>query len=257
MGLAVFLASGSGAQALSWKAYDAHRHERFKRGLPSKPEPNSNFLAAQYDLSGIGWDSADGGKTVALISPQHFVGAKHWQLKGSVSFLGRDGKVRSYEVERHETIAANNDISIGVLKKRISASEPISFYRLAGIPAQDWYLGRTVFSFGQKGAAGRALIKKFFNHEDGAMTQVFLYDGLQDEPKGDGVKGASGDSGAPSFLEEKGQLVLFGHHHKNVLDSFLPGYLLQIAAILSRDGYELKPAAAAPGPGMSSKIKLK
>jgi hypothetical protein len=244
------------ARALSWKAYDAHRHERFTGGLPSSPKPNKNFFAGSYDLSGVGWDAADGGKTVALISPKHFLGAKHWQLKGSVSFMGRDGTVHRYEVERHETLSKDNDISIGVLKNPIPAADKIAFYGVAAVPTPDWYLGRTAISFGQKGKAGRTVIKSFRTYEPGHVILAFMYDRLPDEPQGDGVKGISGDSGAPSFLVEGGQLVLFGHHAQNVQDSFPAGYFMQVAAILAKDGYQLKPAPVTPGPEMVSRMKV-
>lgn len=250
--LTCFLASSSGA--LSWKAYDAQRHERFTGGLPSGPRPNKNCFAAQYDLSGIGWDAVDGGKTVALISPRHFLGAKHWQLKGFVSFMGRDGKVRRYEVERHEVISKNNDISIGVLRNPIPAADNISYYGIAAAADPGWYLGRTTVSFGQQGGVGRTVVKSFRRYESGEIILAFMYDGLPDEPKGDGVKGISGDSGAPSFLAEGRRLILFGHHYQNVMDSFLPAYLPQVAAILAKDGYLVRLSPAIPGPGRASFI---
>ena len=49
-----------------------------------------------------------------------------------------------------------------------------------------------------------------------------------------------GDSGSPSFLVEKGELLLVGSHWKDDTDALLPGMISEIARLLAAEGFTLE-----------------
>src|SRR5262245_51536515 len=53
--------------------------DRFSGGFPSAPVANTSaqFIGRNYNLSGIGWSPVQPAFAVAMISPQHFIGAFH------------------------------------------------------------------------------------------------------------------------------------------------------------------------------------
>jgi hypothetical protein len=225
--------------ALSWQEYSPIRHERFLSGYPDSPVANPDFFMSHYDLSGIGWESRVGEKTVALISPRHFLTAAHYQFPGSVSFLNRDGVLKTYELSSYSRID-ETDISIGSLGYPIPAEDAVSHYPIFSLKRRS-YLGKEVLYMGQYSTAGKTRVRGVSAPQGRAAK---LYYGLRfdDAPSADHVRATSGDSGSPSFTDVDGSLALLGAHWMVNIDPYLPAYIDEINDVLSKDGYQLKVA---------------
>src|SRR5262245_25036627 len=84
-------------------SFDA-RYDRFASGYPAAPVPNTSasFIGSPYDLSGIGWETANPTFSVALVSPRHFIGAAHvgYAAGSQLSFFDPvSNVVRTYTVQ--------------------------------------------------------------------------------------------------------------------------------------------------------------
>lgn len=222
--------------ALSWQEYSPERHERFLSGYPAAPISNPDFLMAEYDLSGVGWESSEGEKTVALISPQHFLTAAHYQFPGFVSFLNRDGELKTYELSSYARIG-ETDVSIGSLLKPIPPGDKVTSYPIFSLNEES-YRGEEVFYMGQYSAAGRTRIRGV-SHQEGRPAKVFYGRRFDDAPHPDHVIATSGDSGSPSFADVDGTLALLGAHWMVNIDPYLPAYIKEINAVLAQEGYRL------------------
>jgi hypothetical protein len=242
--LFILLAAALPARALIWTSYDPKRHERFLQGPGPGAKPNPDFLFAGSDLTGVGWQSgpderaAAGERTVTLISPRHFIGADHWRAEGSVSFLGKDGKVRSFEIDGYEKIPGDEDIVVGRLKTPVPKEYGVSHYALYEAAN---YAGLKTAYFGQKATAGYGAVRLAVQRAGGRLLQMPI-----DKKDKDRVIGSSGDSGGPSFAISNGRLALVGHHANNNLDSIFAAHRSEIDKVLAKDGYSagvIRPAA--------------
>ena len=74
--LIILSASLLNTEALVIRGYSSGTHNRFLN-FPGSASHNPNFIHAAYDLSGVGWDTADTRSQYTMVSPIHFVGANH------------------------------------------------------------------------------------------------------------------------------------------------------------------------------------
>lgn len=83
------------AQALTVTGYSAADHDRFASGFPSAPVDSAagSFVGRDFDWSAAGWSSADGTKGFGLISPRHYLVARHYGGAANLAFTDGDGAV--------------------------------------------------------------------------------------------------------------------------------------------------------------------
>ncbi len=134
----------SPAAALEIHDYQPERHDRFEAGtFPATPVANNDSWAVDFDFSGVGWSADDPRKGFALVSPSHFVGARHFRpaLDSEIAFMSQDGELRSYTYVRFHTIknddGENTDLFIGELSEDIPASHNIAYYTVLDKPESE------------------------------------------------------------------------------------------------------------------------
>lgn len=260
--LSLALAALPGAHALVVFDYSPSAHERFQPGsFPSAPVENPNFFLNNYDLSGVGWKTADTSFAVTLVSPQNFLAARHAApaVGSSVSFLGQDGVLRTYTVGSITTLdfspGVASDLVVGTLSAPVDTQ--ISFYSslYLGSDFSD-YVGLPLGVYGAGGRMGLNSITGFvaadFIPQDGVTDNIFAamhYDALTGGTPGAAAatQGQSGDSSSPSFTFVGGNLALLGVHSAiggnppdRTYDTFVPMYLNEIDAVLQESGYRME-----------------
>ncbi|MCK5491854.1 MAG: hypothetical protein KAJ14_01945 [Candidatus Omnitrophica bacterium] len=132
--LSLFVASNVFAIQIKINVYDATRHNRFLSGYSTLPVENPGFIASSYDWSGVGWDSTNSNKSVALISPQHFVCANHYRLNENVTFLNQSGQLKTYGIDKYSTFSFTasdgehvSDLALGWLDSPILEIDNINY----------------------------------------------------------------------------------------------------------------------------------
>ncbi len=272
-------AVGFQAEALIVNGYDPAVHDRFIPGTySSNPVSNPNFFAASYDWSGVGWETWAPSRSVAMISPLHFVGANHWRIPvgNSVTFYNQLGDLKSYTVEGYSTFDEEwtndegeswintPDLTVGRLSGVISEMDKISHYKV--LDASDystewcdarWYEGKEVYAYGTSARAGTNVID-FLQNVCTSMagplkpinlTTTAVYDTHATGDYYGEAGGQGGDSGSPSFIPYNGELTLMGTHFAisgdtsgtwRTYDSAIPGYLDNIDAAMISYGYKVE-----------------
>ncbi len=245
---AALLCISGNAQALDISGYDADLYDRFVAGTYGTDNPiaNSDFIGASYDWSGVGWQTDQNWKSVAMVSAQNFVCANHYRVPvgSTVSFFNADGQLKTYTVQGYSTfdyqltqngnpLFDNNgnpymcipDLALGWLTEAIPVSDGITAYSV--LDADDystswfdtgWYVGKDILSYGWTAKAGNNTIDNFqnvattgfSNPTNGTTTAVYSYDRNNDPQGQAGAQG--GDSGSPSFMVWDGQLTIAGTH---------------------------------------------
>src|SRR5271167_1457413 len=70
------------AAAISINDFTAARNNRFDAGYNTGPlvaNTDPSFIGLGYDWSGVGWDTASGKQSFALITPRQMLIANHYQ----------------------------------------------------------------------------------------------------------------------------------------------------------------------------------
>ena len=248
-------------QALVIRGFDPVVHNRFSSGYPGNPVENPNFFQADFDFSGVGWDASNGHRSLALVSPRHFVGANHFQpaVGATLNFFNSNGELRSFTVGsifnvRNESNEVT-DLFVGELVETIGAGDALSFYSLPDFPGEAAYLGQELLVYGRSARVGLGIVDSFLTFGADPVTSgagindtrsyLFNYDEM-----GGGrhdAHGESGDSGSPSFIVMQDRLTLVGTHmgivigptFVNTYDVFIPHYVDEINAIMAGAGYQL------------------
>ena len=258
------------SSALVVNGYSSDRHDRFSSGYPASPVVNPNFLASSYDLSGIGWSTTSSQKSVAMISPQHFVASAHYKPDNSLGFLNRDGVLKEYTLTgvayssttvKLGPTTYTSDLVLGTLASPIPDADKISYYPVPMAPTLDWYLGKELLVYGSTARMGRNTIDSFgivWVPPNNNHTQCMAYD--YDAVNGfspDEAGASTGDSGSPAFMAWEGQLGVLGTHFAvgvpsggvwNTYDSFIPAYVSQLNDAMSPTGYSVT-TILVPEPG--------
>jgi hypothetical protein len=266
----VVLLFSNRAEALVINGYDANVFDRFTPGTyASNPANNPHFFANSYDFSGVGWQSNAPGKSVALISPQHFVGANHYKVPvgSSVTFYNGSDQLKSYTVDSYYTFAYESDgithipdLVLGRLSESVDSE--ISHYKV--LDADDyttdwydinWYMDKDIYAYGRNARVGENKIDyfssantKFGQNPDNATTCAVYNTNLSSDAVGQaGAQG--GDSGSPSFIPYEDELTLLGTHFAingdttsswRTYDSFIAKHLDEIDGVLGADGYQVE-----------------
>lgn len=223
-GIACAVAAPPPAGALEFDnggAFERARHERFlPDSFPAAPVPNPDFFLAghELELTGVGWQTDAPRKKAALISPLHFLNASHYKLGGSITFLGRDGALHTRTIVRN--VKVYQDVAIGTLAEPLP--DEVYFFPVVPVVGAET-LGREVLYVGRAPggnafAAGRTAVA----YSSGSGSSLDSR-GVDPQWTQDRVRGVSGDSGSPSFVDEGGFLGLLGHHFAAYNDLYI-GY---------------------------------
>jgi len=254
------------ADALQIRTYIPARHDRIS-GFPSSPAANPTFLYAAHDLTGIGWSTIDTRKQLTLVSPRHFIGARHFlpPLGSVVRFLSTSGSTHDFTVAAILPIknAANEDIDIfvGVLGDEVTPNLGIRPLPVLNLVNEAAYNTRELMVTGNPARAGRGIIAGFQDFGGTPLTSgsginntrayTFVYNtvvGDRDDAYAEG-----GDSGSPSLSIENDLPAIVGTHTAvltavgtiTTIDSFLPAYLDKADALMEPFGFHLKRANVA------------
>lgn len=190
------LAHGAEGSSSLFTSYAAHAPARWNSGWPWK-----------LDLTGVAWDRSN---TATVITPRHVVMASHYYRKAGDEIVFHDRKGRRHvriveQVVHLKDRGIQSDVAVGLLNRPLPSS--IRWYPL---PAPD--------GSGGKSLVGRVVLVTeqnrdlYFHKVADTNGQMVL---LQHDP---GIpahrsKGLiAGDSGHPSFLLAKGELVLLETH---------------------------------------------
>jgi len=238
------LAAASAVQAgMLVTDYSPQRNDRFANSplfIGNSPQVPSTL-----DFSGVGQTS--GGQWVTMISPQYFLSAAHYApaANDTVTFYhGNDASPQyaySYKIASWSRQMSLNgspsDLYIGKLSTPIDTSE-IATYHVLGTNSGAAYVGQQILAYGAPNRVGIGTIRSIFDlNYSGNSTWLMRYDYSATTP--DSAYLETGDSGAPSFENVNGHLVLAGIHyvHGNDYtgqyysgDSFIPYYLPQLLA---------------------------
>lgn len=264
LGVLVFAGSAGGLQI---RTYDPARHNRFVSGYPAAPVVNTNFYKGYHDFSGVGWHSAASYLSYTLISPRHFVGANHVNpgIGTVLKFRGRDGVVRSYTVANQYNLTNSagqlTDLFVGELAQTVATCDHITFYPILSLLSEANYVGLPLIVYGHEARVGAGTLNAFLSFGGDPITggsgvndtRAFDYHYINAALGIDDCHLEGGDSGSPSFVAQDGELFVVGVHlgvattavAKVSIDTFVPHYLGQIAAILQSKGYQPATSAAA------------
>jgi hypothetical protein len=210
--------------ALNATGYSAAANDRFISGFPLAPVANESeaFITAGVDLSGVGWSTttyaASTHKNFALLSPQHFLTAQHYengsQRTQGVRILNGAGSVLTLPVDDminlgRGVILSNqgvtaHDLAIGTTETPFSAAGQIyrhaifDLHNTSGSDSQTNYSGLGVLHYGHGGSStasprvGLTSISQFTNINSDPTQTVFL------TPRTE-VALVDGDSASPAF----------------------------------------------------------
>lgn len=256
------------AAGVQIRAYDPAVHDRFESGYPSDPVVNDGFFQADKELSGIGWRAANANHSYALITPQHFVGARHIQpsVGESVEFLSADGTVKTYTIGQVFNIendaGEETDLFVAELTQPIPESDGVSPFRFPSDVSELALTGESLVVYGKSARAGTGLIDAFHDFGGDPLTGGaginttrtfdFTYSRTLGGP--DDARLEVGDSGSPSFIIEDGELALVGTHLAILedpatvqnFDTSVTHYLDDIDAAIAGSGFQTRQV---PEPG--------
>ena len=254
--LVMCLGAAAHASALLVRAYDPVVHDRFT-GYPDAPVANPTYIGSAFDFSGVGWDVSVPRRSVAMISPRSFVGARHFQIAqgGTVRFVTASGQVEDYTVGSKTVILNGNgdptDLYVGTLTSPVSTG--IATYALpTGISEMD-LVGEGLWVYGREARTATSAVAGFTTYgkpddEDAPIFSTrlvaFLYEYAQGDPNDAQLQG--GDSSSPTFIEVDGSLALVGVHSlvgetqdetaQVNFDVFVPYYVDDLNAVLGGYG---------------------
>lgn len=211
--------------AMSVLNYDADLHDRFD---------SASFIGSAYDLSGIGRSSDGLGRWATMISSEYFISANHFHPGvGSTITFHEDNASGGTTVTR--TVLSGSriggtDIWLGRLDSALPGT--IQSYEIAGTTVDlsstlGSYADSLVFQVGLRdswtvgGTTNFVLAQNRIDIGDSTSEELGTFDTIgfiRDQPGDNNLvdPGESffitGDSGAPSFLDVGGSLVLVGLH---------------------------------------------
>ncbi|BCX49795.1 hypothetical protein HAHE_37030 [Haloferula helveola] len=179
----------------------------FRSYQPNGPVLWSQGWTWKLDLTGVAWDRSN---TATVITPRHVVMAAHYTRKvgQKLVFHDRTGKRHARTVERiisFKDRGVGGDVAVGLLDSPLPAS--IRTYPLPALGEQDGasLVGAVALVTEQK--------RSLYFHQIGSVYSqglVFRFDSRISSNRRKHL--VAGDSGHPSFLLSKGELVLLETH---------------------------------------------
>lgn len=159
-----FVASLGSVQALTISNYSSAANDRFASGYPSAPVDNTSpsFVAADYDLSGVGWASTDVTKSFGFLSPVHYLAARHYGGAATINLQGDSSVVSVNEASMENTgyglflsEQTTGDLSLGTASSPVASSANIARYAVLDLNNSSFsntpgnYTGLNVLVYGR------------------------------------------------------------------------------------------------------------
>lgn len=258
------------------------RHDRFVSGyipasgqlsgpLAGMPVANTDpsFIAAGYDLSGIGWNANNIGSLVTMLNGRYFLFAAHRTPSddgSTIQFLTSEGTLHESQIAWNSgksgspTYLSLGDIGIGKFTESIPDSAGVASYRIldvglsTNIEASTTALfNRPMLLFGKYGMVGYTEVRDYAGsvngvNLDGPYGPYILFKtrfaGVQQTPEWAGWVSLNeqGDSGSPGFFMEGGELLLAGTSWSLDSTSLVasPVVVPKLNTIMAADGYVLQ-----------------
>ena len=129
------VASGPSALALDITGYTATVNDRFTSGFPTAPVPNTNpsFIGADYDWSGVGWETGFATKGFGFITPQHYLVAAHYGGAATITLQSPNGTLHNV------TQSSVTNTGYGVV---LGSVPDLSIGRLTASMPSGWQIAR-------------------------------------------------------------------------------------------------------------------
>lgn len=255
----LLLGLGQPGWGIQLRSYTAARHDRFT-GYPAAPAWNDAAWFGSRSYSGVGWAAADlpFQRQFALVSPQHLVGATHYQpnLGSVIRFLNGSGSIVERTVVAltpiQNDLNQNTDLTVITLASPLLPADQVAHFPYLNLASEADYLNTALVVFGWHVKAGRGRLAGFKDLEEAPLNRTrtlrFDYSKLFGDP--DDAYLETGDSGSPSFAVVGGRPALLGIHtavdedplKRSNFDTFVPHYAAQLNAVLAPAGYQMTPA---------------
>jgi len=201
------------ARALDVTGYSAPVNDRFSSGFPTNPVPNTggSFVGADYDWSGVGWDSANPTKGFGFITPQHYLVARHYGGAATITLREAGGTLRTMNqasvtdtgygvIFQNQTVG---DLSIGRLTAALPANGQIARYavldRNASSSTNNSYTNQPLLVYG-RGATGTDSPRVGAATINGTVLSGSSSYVTSSLTGGTSVQLQVGDSGSPIFI---------------------------------------------------------
>lgn len=300
LALFLFVCAMSGAQAIQIVGENGQllthhpfyvRHDWFVSGYPTSGElagplaeiPVANkdpsFIAAGYDLSGVGWNADHIGSLVTMLNGRYFLFAAHRTPKEdgpTIQFLTPEGTLYESDIEWNSgksgspTHLRMTDVGLGKLTESIPDSTGVASYRILDVglptngglytnPLQD----RPMLLFGKYGMIAYTEVRDYagavesriaYFNEPGVGLVPHVLNSINFKTQASGevqqtpewagwvASNEQGDSGSPAFFMEGNELVLAGATWAYGKTSFAGSPLVVpgLNAIMAADGYVLQ-----------------
>jgi hypothetical protein len=191
-------------------------------------------------------------RQVALVSPVHFVTATHYPIPvgWKMSHFDQKGTVRQRVIASLKPVLSasgkSTDLSIGTLDGPVDNKG----YPVLTLPKQADYIGKSLLVFGTVSLSGTGKLSGFETAPAPAFANTVFSNFTYDETAGGAsdCKFNSGDSGSPTFVLEGENPLLIGTHSDVITkgrisvnyDTFVPAYLDQLDAEMSKSGYNIR-----------------
>jgi len=250
--------------ALVIRGYTPSKHDRIFN-TSSTPSLNPDFIHAGIDLTGVGWHTAVQSRQLTMVSPLHFIGARHYRpgIGATLRFVANDGNFRDFTVASQTTITNDSDdisdLFIGTLTAPIATTQGIRHLPYLNLSLQDGfrpyrnYLGKTTMVLGKttRGANGRIDIIQDRIIE-GVSTKMITWSYDTNSGDADDSYLESGDSGSPVFVEQDGVAAIVATHSGvsgpdsngiiTNISSFTPHYVDKLNIVMEAQGYHMTKA---------------
>lgn len=256
MGIALVLAGTGGVVAMSIVGESPERHYRFESGYSADsvldPQPNTSpeFIAGEFDLSGVCWNPSNPRQSYVFLSRRHVLVAQHFSGGSQVQYFS--GVTGLGTVARSSLqVLPDSDIAIARLATLVPASAQISIYPGLDLPSLSSYVGRDLMMYGWVAKMGLSKVSSVYASavtiNGSPMNFLFLYEGPG--ARDDFVTLQGQDSGSPAFFPHEGRLALAGNHYAIIdggvgggADSFVnhPDAVSQINTVLQQDGFAMQ-----------------
>lgn len=259
MMVALGLCAFARGMAIDIVGFKAGTFDRFVPGTyPSAPVENRRFRWASLDWSGVGWNVEDPRKSVAMISPKHFVAANQFAISGQLAFLMPDGRTVICPVASTVHLLVDpvsglvSDLYVGELVEPLDPGWGIAAYPILDPARPEAAMGQSVLLYGIRSdcagcAAGASVgVNTFEAFRHMAFGEMLWYSD-QDNSKGEAL-GQASDAGCPTFVLAGSRLAIVGVHYgagkanrlAATIEAYVPNFIEQLSDIVSADGYTIE-----------------
>ncbi len=183
------------------------------------PNPNSQFVAAGYDLSSLSFNPTPFSGVIyhpgyALITPKHVVTATHAGVGGPVTFLGEQGQATSVNFSGGAGTGTGypftpRDLSIGTLATKVNKSVGVQWapvldlaVKVSGNTSYSGWDNQTVFIAGRNQVDGKSprIAQSYISSVTVIPASLSSYYVIPGTSRGGTITYIGGDSGGATYI---------------------------------------------------------